>query len=50
MSAHNQNTQITYYLDTYQNPNEYRVVCCEYKYNNKEEEKISDPYGSKDFP
>jgi hypothetical protein len=50
MSPHNQNTQITYYLDTYQDPNEHSVVCCEYKYNNKEKKKISDPYGGKDFP
>lgn len=50
MYTHDQNTQITPGLDSNQDPNEYRVVYREYKYNNKEEEKICNPDGNKGFP
>jgi hypothetical protein len=36
MSTHNQNAQVTRGLDNNQDPNEYRAVYGEYKYNNKE--------------
>jgi len=50
MPAHNHDTQITCGFDSNQNPNEYRVVYCEYKYNNNKKENIYDPYARKDFP
>lgn len=36
MPTHNQDSQVTRGLDNNQDPNDYRVVYCEYKYNKKE--------------
>ncbi|MBV9179041.1 MAG: hypothetical protein JO327_13670 [Nitrososphaeraceae archaeon] len=50
MPAYNQNTQVTSGLNSNQDPNEYRIVYCDYEYNNKEQEKISDPNSNKNLP